>query len=255
MLKNIRNFLTETKYQLDFFDINKINDISTILIIGDIPEGNKLCKNILKDKFGENYRSSGGIIIDPNHDNKKSTDESIIRIGFENSSIYDKIDDMNLDCYLNSDGKYVVFNNCFTYTFYKYIGKIINSRKIKIVITQFPYSIEQNYVKEIDFIFVQNGDYYHSCKRIYDNYANYKDMFKCFENFNKLLNCVTKNCNYLVIDNKADSVQLDKKFYYYGDRMNVKQTHISNFEPVEQVQVRVDDCNGTDLENNWCAIV
>jgi len=239
MLKTLKNYITDTKYQLEFFDINKINHGSTILIIGNPSNGTVTCKNIL----GEMFLDKKGIVVDPLGEKYKE---------FTNMTQFNNVDEINIDNYLASDAEYIVFDDCFTYTFYRYVNKIINSDKTKIIITQFPYSIEQNVIRKIDYIFVQNENYYHSCKRIYDNYANYKNMFKSFEDFNKLLVEVTKDNSYLVIDNKINSIDYDKKLYYYNEihKEKFNKNFYSVVGPLDKEIITKEKG-----DTNWCTII
>jgi len=206
------------------FKLNYLTEDCFIVIIGMINSGKSF---ITKDILHHFNDIPSGIVISQ-HGRKQNSYNYIPPI-----FIYDNIDKKILHNYCknknkNKDSEYdnrsfIIFENLFyevELNKNKYFQRIVKSTKLLnylcIIEAINLVSIDNKTIENIDYLFILKENFDINRKRIYNQFSDYLQI--PYTLFCKFLDDYTDNYNFLVLDLKSNSENLqDKLFWYKSD--------------------------------------
>lgn len=226
------------KLELRKFDIRRVRDNSTVVLIGKRNTGKSV---LVRDILSHHNTLPIGTVICPTErvnqfyskmipsifihdeftptiiDNVRIRQEMIMKNLLKEKKSYGKtgIDPrafLILDDCLYDDSWSKNKNTKFFFMNGRHIALFF------IITMQYPLGVPPNLRTNIDYVFILRENVYGNRKRIYDNYAG---MFPSFEIFCQVMDQCTQNYECLVIDNTSSSNRIeDMVFWYKADQKN-----------------------------------
>lgn len=213
--------------QMKKFDVSKIPDNKTIVILGKRGSGKSW---LLKDILYHKRDIPVGTIISPTESANQFFGDFIPKI-----FIYDeyqqpillnfrkrqfKMTKMHKKGNKDLDPRaYLVLDDCLYDNAWKndkYIKEVFfNGRHISILFfltMQYPLGISPQLRTNIDYVFIFRENIMANRKRLYEQYAG---MFPTFEMFCKVMDQCTENYECLVINNNIQSNKIEDQVYWY----------------------------------------
>lgn len=220
------------KLELKKFDMRKIKDGSTILLIGRRGTGKSV---LLADIFRYQAHLPIGVIVSATERANHYFEQFIPKM-----LIYDEFDPKLLQRFMDRQEKitdqamtekkkygktdldnraFLVLDDCLYDKTWPNDRNIracfMNGRHYGILFAitmQYPLGIPPHLRANVDYVFILRDNNLKNRERIYQQYAG---MFPSFEIFCQVLGQCTQNYECLVIDNKTQSNDLNEQIYWY----------------------------------------
>jgi hypothetical protein len=200
------------------FNKNRINSNSLILIIGEYLSGKSI---LTKDILNIHKDIPCGMVISNNKDKYNYIPSIFIHNKYDKSIIKQYIKRQYLLSNNNYDNSsFIILDDClYENKYYKdkyFINLIESSQKYNylcIIQTQYFLEINNNLIKNVDYLFILRNDIEINRKRIYEQFKDYLSIE--YSIFIKILNDYTHNYNLLVLDLKCNSKSIEDKLYWY----------------------------------------
>lgn len=267
MLRAIQVTTNQGDLKVSEFDISKMKSNACIFIIGKGRFDTTLdCMNIIDTISAQSSKSPDeyqGYVVGTKNCLRKFNER------FENVTLRNNLNVLELLKHLNNDSDYIVCDNCIGPKSSSIVEQIIKSeKKLRIITMQFPVYVRPDLLHKIDYIFVHNEDFYSNLTKIYKLYINNKSPANEFKRFVEILKGVTVNNNCLVVDNtkKYGSVKDDNLngIYWYNalcknnDKLidktiiDLNTPHINKF--IEQAHRLIDNKKPTEDDESKSSI-
>ena len=201
---------------LRHFNKNNINKNSLLVIIGSYLSGKS---TLTKDILYIHKDIPSGIVICNNKEKYKYIPPIFVHNKYDKYTIkqYLKRQQILTENEDNNES-FIILDDCL-YNNYKdkYLTILLESSKIYnylcIIETQYFSKINNNFINNIDYVFILKDDIELNRKHIYEQFKDYLTIE--YSIFVKILNDYTNNYNLLVLDMKCKSICIEDKLYWY----------------------------------------
>lgn len=213
-----------TELRIRKFDITKINDGSTIFIIGRRATGKT---TLVCDILYHKRTIPIGTIISPTEDNdyayKNRASAPIVFGEYRPEITANIVKRQKMGTSAVDSRAFLIMDNCLYDASWKTDTSMqqifMNNRTLRllhIMTVSYGYGLSPAIRQNIDYIFIFRENIMQNLKLLYERYAN---IFPSFESFASVINALDKyEC--LVIDNKTHSNTFEHRIFWYKAKIH-----------------------------------